>query len=305
MRHVIAIDIGGTKTIGSLFDEDKNIIEEKRFPTNPKAGPENLLNSLFSVIEEFLKEYTVDCISVGSAGRININDGSVFFASDNIPGWTGVRIKDILEERYHIPVVVENDCKVAGYGEEWNGSAQGLDNYICITLGTGVGAAVKSEGKMIHGSHYSAGELGHIILHPNGRQCNCGLKGCVEQYCSGTALTKIYNDKAEKKIETGYDFFELVRNKDELALSVLDGFVDDLFNVILTLTNSYDPDRIIIGGGLIDTREYWWDKLMEKVNGSAISKLFKVDVVPASLGNKAGIYGAAYLGFKTLDEMGR
>ncbi|MBR5755143.1 MAG: ROK family protein, partial [Erysipelotrichaceae bacterium] len=80
-------------------------------------------------------------------------------------------------------------------------------------------------------------------------------------------------------------------------------FVDDLFNVILTLTNSYDPDRIIIGGGLIDTREYWWDKLMEKVNGSAISKLFKVDVVPASLGNKAGIYGAAYLGFKTLKEM--
>lgn len=302
MKHVIAIDIGGTKTIGSLFDENKNILEEKRFPTNPKAGPENLLNALFNVIDELVSKYAVDCISVGSAGRININDGSVFFASDNIPGWTGVKIKEILEERYHILTVVENDCKVAGYGEEWNGAAQGLDNYICITLGTGVGAAVKAEGKMIHGSHYSAGELGHIILHPNGRQCNCGLKGCVEQYCSGTALTKIYNEKSDSKIETGYDYFERVKAKEPLALEVLADFVDDLFNVILTLTNSYDPDRIIIGGGLIDTREYWWDQLMEKIAASPISKLFQVDVVPAALGNKAGIYGAAYLGFKTLQE---
>ncbi len=302
MKHVIAIDIGGTKTIGSLFDENKNILEEKRFPTNPKAGPENLLNALFNVIDELVSKYAVDCISVGSAGRININDGSVFFASDNIPGWTGVKIKEILEDRYHILTVVENDCKVAGYGEEWNGAAQGLDNYICITLGTGVGAAVKAEGKMIHGSHYSAGELGHIILHPNGRQCNCGLKGCVEQYCSGTALTKIYNEKSESRIDTGYDYFERVKAKEPLALEVLADFVDDLFNVILTLTNSYDPDRIIIGGGLIDTREYWWDQLMEKIAASPISKLFQVDVVPAALGNKAGIYGAAYLGFKTLQE---
>ncbi len=302
MKHVIAIDIGGTKTIGSLFDENKNILEEKRFPTNPKAGPDNLLNALFNVIDELVSKYEVDCISVGSAGRININDGSVFFASDNIPGWTGVKIKEILEERYHILTVVENDCKVAGYGEEWNGAAQGLDNYICITLGTGVGAAVKAEGKMIHGSHYSAGELGHIILHPNGRQCNCGLKGCVEQYCSGTALTKIYNEKSDSKIETGYDYFERVKAKEPLALEVLADFVDDLFNVILTLTNSYDPDRIIIGGGLIDTREYWWDQLMEKIAASPISKLFQVDVVPAALGSKAGIYGAAYLGFKTPQE---
>lgn len=302
MRHVIAIDIGGTKTIGSLFSEDKKVIKEIRFPTNPKLGPEKLLESLYAVIEELLKVEKVDCISVGSAGRINIKTGEVFFASDNIPGWTGVKIKELLEKRYAIPTVVENDCKVAGYGEEWAGSAVGSQNYVCIALGTGVGAAVKCEGKMIHGSHWSAGELGHIVLHPNGRQCNCGLKGCVEQYCSGTGLVKIYNDLSDDKVETGYQFFDRVRNKEELALSVLDDFVDDLYNVCLTLYNSYDPDMIIIGGGLIDTKEYWWDKLIDKINSSPLASLFTPKIVPASLGNKAGIYGAAYLGFQSIDS---
>ena len=300
MKHVIAIDIGGTKTIGSLFSEDKTILKEIRFPTNPKLGLEKLLESLYSVIDELLKIEKADCISVGSAGRIDIKTGEVFYASDNIPGWTGVKIKELLEERYHLPTVVENDCKVAGYGEEWNGSAQGLENYVCIALGTGVGAAIKTEGKMIHGAHWSAGELGHIILHPGGRQCNCGLQGCVEQYCSGTALVKIYNDLAENRIETGYQFFELVQKKEQLALQVLDGFVNDLYDLCMTICNSYDPEAIIIGGGLVDTREYWWDKLLAKVEASPLAALYQPRIIPASLKNKAGIYGAAYLGFMTI-----
>lgn len=303
MKHCIAIDIGGTKTIGALLREDASIVCERRFPTNPKLGPENLLASLYAVIEELKKIVNVDCISVGSAGRINIETGDVFFASDNIPGWTGVKIKELLQERYHIPVVVENDCKVAGYGEQWQGSAKGLNSYVCISLGTGVGAAIYCEGQMMHGSHWSAGELGHITLHPNGRQCNCGLKGCVEQYCSGTALVKIYNDRSNTKIDTGYDFFGLVESEDKIALEVLDDFVDDMYNLCMTIYNSYDPEKIIIGGGLVDTRKYWWDKLLVKISNSPLSSLFNPEIVPASLNNRAAIFGAAYLGFKYLDSI--
>lgn len=302
MKYVIAIDIGGTKTIGALFDETGKIIHEIRIPTMPKLGPEKLKESLFKVIDELLTIKKVDCISVGSAGRINIYTGEVFYASDNIPGWTNTKIKEIIEERYNIYCVVENDCKVAGYGEEWQGSARGLDNYVCLVLGTGVGGAVKCEGKMIHGSHFSAGELGHMILHPNGRDCNCGLKGCVEQYCSGTALVKIFNDISDIKINTGYEFFNLIDDKNEIAIKVLDGFVDDLSSIIITLYNCYDPEKVIIGGGLCDTRKYWWDKLETKLNQSAIAKLFKPIIVPAELGNKAGIYGAAYLGFLHINK---
>ena len=300
MKNVISIDIGGTKTIEAIFSEDGEILKKIRILTNPKAGPDNLLNSLYEVIDELLTVTKIDAIGIGSAGRVNFDDGSIFYASDNIPGWTGVKLKELIENRYGILTVVENDCRVAGYGEEWKGNAINCDNYVSLILGTGVGAAVKSEGNMLHGSHWSAGELGHVILYPDGRQCNCGLKGCVEQYCSGTALVKIYNESAKEKIETGYDFFELVEKKDELALKVLDNFVNDLYNTCLMICNFVDPDKIIIGGGISDTREYWWDKLQKKIEESPLSNLYKPVVLPASLGNKAGIYGAAYLAFNVL-----
>lgn len=303
MKHVIAIDIGGTKTIGAILNEDGELLESIRIPTNPKLGPENLMKSLFEIIEQLVSIRKIDCIAIGSAGRINTETGEVFFASDNIPGWTGVKIKEIVEAKFKIQTVVENDCKVTGLGEEWMGSAIGKKSYVCIALGTGIGAAVKLNGELIHGAHWSAGELGHMTLYPNGRQCNCGLKGCLEQYCSGTALVKIFNEKTTQTITTGYEFFDLVKDKNEVALSVLNDFIDDLVVAILSLSNIYDPEIIILGGGLIDTKCYWWNQMIEKVNQSPLTNLFVPQVVPATLGSKAALYGAAYLGFKKLNDV--
>lgn len=252
------------------------------------------------IISTLIKEVKIDCIAIGSAGRINITDGSVFYSSDNLPGWTGTPIKSILEEEFNILTVVENDCKVAGLGEEWQGSAKGLDSYVALILGTGVGASVKLEGNLVHGAHYSAGELGHMTLYPNGRQCNCGLKGCLEQYCSGPSLVKRFNERSATQIESGYDFFDLVRSKNQTAVTLLDEFVDDIHTSIIPLCNIYDPEKVIIGGGLIDTKEIWWEKLMLKIESSPLNSLFTPVVVAATLGNKAGIYGAAYLGFNSI-----
>lgn len=301
MKHVIAIDIGGTKTIGAIINENGKLLDSIRIPTNPKLGPENLMKSLFEIIEQLRVTKEIDCIAIGSAGRINTDTGEVFFASDNIPGWTGVKIKEIVESKFKIKTVVDNDCKVTGLGEEWKGSAIGKKSYVCIALGTGIGAAVKLNGELIHGCHWSAGELGHMTLYPNGRQCNCGLKGCFEQYCSGTALVKIFNEKSENKISTGYEFFDLVKDKNEIASLVLDNFIDDLVIAILSLSNIYDPEVFILGGGLIDTKCYWWDKMIDKIKKSPLTSLFVPSIVPATLGSKAAIYGAAYLGFKELN----
>lgn len=300
MNKVVAIDIGGTKTIGALIDEDANIIKEIRIPTRPDLGPKNLIDALFTTISKLIEDQDVACIAIGSAGRIDVEKGQVFYASDNIPGWTNTPIKTLIENQFNIKTVVENDCRVTGLGEEWIGSLKGVSSYICLALGTGVGAAIKVEGKMLHGSHHSAGELGHMTIHPNGRQCNCGLKGCLEQYCSGTALVKIYNEKYGKHIATGYEFFDLIKVKDEQAQTILDGFVDDLANTIVSLYNIYDPEVVVIGGGLIDTRKYWWNDLLKKLEQSPINQLFKPLVAPANLGSKAALYGAAYLGFKQL-----
>ncbi len=300
MKNVIAIDIGGTKTLGAVFNYSGELLKQHRIATNPKKGPSALINSLISLIEELKTDIEVGCIAIGSAGRINTVEGSVFYASDNIPGWTGVQLKKIVEEKFNIHTIVENDCKVTGLGEEWKGSAKGLKSYVCIALGTGIGAAIKCEGILLHGAHWSAGELGHVILYPNGRQCNCGLKGCFEQYCSGTALVKLYNEISNFKIETGYDFFDLVEKKEENALKVLDEFCFNLATAILSFINSYDPQKIIIGGGLIDTKNYWWDKMISNINKSSISKLFTPIIEPAMLKSEAAIYGAAYLGLQYL-----
>lgn len=302
MKYVIAIDIGGTKTIGALFDENSKIHKEIRIPTDSRLGPSQLIEKLKETIRQLLEYNDVSCISIGSAGRINVEVGSVFYASDNIPGWTNTEIKKIIEQEFKIHTIVENDCKVAGLGEEWQGSARGLDSYVCLVLGTGVGASVKVRGNLIHGSHWSAGELGHMTLYPNGRQCNCGLKGCLEQYCSGPSLVKRFNENRLDRIATGYDFFERVRNKDFDANKILDDFIDDLHTSVISLFNIYDPEKIIIGGGLVDTKDLWWDRFIALVEKSPINSLFKPVVEIATLGNKAGIYGAAYLGFQYINE---
>lgn len=300
MKQVIGIDIGGTKTVGAIINEKKQILKELRIPTNPQHGPDNLIRSIEDIINELCNEYSVDAIGIGSAGRINIDQGTVHFASDNIPGWTGVRIKEVIENKFKIPTFVENDCKVTGLGEEWNGAAKGVHSYVCVALGTGVGAAVKIDGNMLHGKDYSAGELGHMILYPNGRQCNCGLCGCVEQYLSGPSLVKSYNALSKCHVKTGYEFFELIQSNNKIAKLVLTQFVDDLVVFCQSIYNIYDPQMIIIGGGLVDTKQYWWDEFQNKIEHSPLSKILRINVVEAQLGSKAALYGAAYLALQNI-----
>ena len=301
MRHAIAIDIGGTKTLGALFDEEAHILCEKRIATDPKMGPDHLMSSICQIIEELSSLENIDCIAVASAGRINTIDGSVFYASDNIPGWNRVKIKSILEGKYKLPVFVENDCKAAGLGEEWQGSAKGRTSYLMIVIGTGIGAAVKADGTLLHGAHWSAGEIGHMTLYPNGRKCNCGMKGCFEQYCSGPALVHRYNELTENNyIHSGYELFERFEKGDKVSKRVVDEFTTDMSVAVSSLCNIYDPEITIIGGGLSEASRYWWSDFAEKVNSSGIRNQFNPAITTAKLGNKAGIYGAAYLGFQSI-----
>lgn len=296
MRYYLAFDIGGTKTIGAIVSDQGKIVEQLRIPTQPHLGPENLIQSLFEIVEQFIaKGYRIDAIGVGAAGRIDIHQGSVFYASDNIPGWTNQNIKQQLEEKFSIITFVDNDCNVAGLGEEWLGVAKQVSSYVSLSLGTGVGAAVKVNGKLLHGAHWSGGELGHMTLYPEGHPCNCGLKGCLEQYCSGPALVKTFNRIVQEDIKDGYEFFELVKSNHEVAVCVLNEFVKNLVTACVSLFNIYDPEVIIIGGGLIDTKEYWWDNFQEQLKASSLNDLFKLNVVQAQLGSLAAIYGAAYL----------
>lgn len=300
MSNAIAIDIGGTKIQAAVIDDRAVISKTIKRPTNLN-GPEQLFKELCEIIDELHHGNNVDVIGIGSAGRINSINGSVFWASDNLPGWTNFQIKLRIEEIYNIPCFVENDCRVTGLGEEWLGSARGVDSYVCIALGTGIGSAVKIDGVMLYGDHFSSGEVGHMMIHPGGRQCNCGLKGCFEQYCSGPSLVKTYNVLREnQQVETGYEFFELVRNEDPIACKILSKFTDDLAFAIINLANVLDPHLFILAGGLSETSEYWYHELNEKLKMFNDNNIFEIKVKIAELKGLSAMYGAAYYAFENL-----
>lgn len=302
MRYAAAIDVGGTKILGALVDEEGNVKKEIRVPSDLELGGLHVMDKIFELLDQFLELEKFDAAGIGIGGRIDVDRGVINWGVRAVPHWFGLKVREMTESRYHVPCAVDNDVKVAGYGEQWMGAAKGMDSFVCITLGTGIGAAVCIDGKMLHGKHWSGGEIGHAILYPGGRDCTCGFKGCTEQYLSGTALVNIYNERAAVKVKTGYEFFDRVKEKEALALEVLEEFVENLSVLLNSLCNIYDPEKFIIGGGLIDTREFWWDRLLEKMKASPINQVYAPEIVPAMLGNKAGYYGSAYLAFQMLNE---
>jgi len=291
-KKVIGIDIGGTKILGGIVEEDGTLLGIKQVDTQAEKGREFILSNLFKLIDDLIAEAgKVDAIGVGSAGKIDCEKGIVVYATDNLPGWMGLALKDVLEDRYKVEVAVDNDVNAAVLGEMWLGAGRSYRNIMMMTIGTGVGGAIVIDGKLIRGSHWSAGEIGHMILIPRGRQCNCGRQGCLEQYVSGTALYKRYNEISNSlKIKNAKQLFELYKHGDEIARKVIDDFVELLSISIMSIRNILDPEVFIIGGGIIESKELWWDKFKALMGDN-------VNIVSAGLGNKATMFGAAKLPF--------
>ncbi|NLX70080.1 MAG: ROK family protein [Clostridiales bacterium] len=288
---VIALDIGGTKISGAVVTSSGEMIDVRQRPTEAVKGAGYILDSAFSIIDDLIANTPgIKGIGIASAGRINVEDGSVLYATPNLPGWTGLNLRKIFLSKYSVPVIADNDVNAAAIGEGWLGAAKDLDSYVCITLGTGVGGAFVVDNKVWRGNHWSGAELGHMILKAGGCPCNCGLSGCAEQYVSGTAIYKRYNEMSIKKVKSAYEVFEQLKRNDSKARIVIDEFKQDLTDMLLSLNNIFDPQGYVIGGGLLGAREYWWDDVVNGVNQYKPTKL-----LPAKLGNHAGLAGAAKL----------
>lgn len=286
MKKVIGIDIGGTKISGGVINEEGTLIENIKIPTNALSGRDVIINNVFNIINK-LMDKEVEGIGVGSAGRINYNKGIVDYATDNLPGWTKLNLKKILETKYKIPSIADNDVNTAALGEHWIGSALGYKNIIMITIGTGIGGAIICNNAIVRGKHFSAGEIGHTVLYPDGIECNCGKKGCLEQYASGTGIAKRYNNMSRvNKVSNSKEVFELFIKEDSTANLVVNEAIKSLAIVINNLRNILDPDLFVIGGGLINGKEIWWNNFISK-----IEKDIKIE--SALLGNEATMYGAA------------
>lgn len=289
-----AIDTGGTKIAYAVIDENGVIYEKDRCAREGRMDRDYTMQKYGEIIQMHKEKYPIAAVGLGAGGRIDVHTGICNYVCIPNTGWEGTNIVEDLQKICGLPVAIENDCKIALIGEHWKGAVEHYDTILGFFIGTGLGGGYLYQDKMVYGHRYGAGEIGHSILYPNGKKCTCGQMGCAERYISGTALWKNYNEKKEKnRISSGYEFFEKLKNGDCLAEEVLESFAEDLANLLISYANLFDPQVILIGGGIADTQEYWWNKMLEYYHQNGSDFIQSIPIVPAALKNDAALLGAA------------
>jgi glucokinase len=295
MSRAIGIDIGGTKILAAIVDENGNITKSIKVPSEGKEGRERILGHLYEAIEEVI-DPSIEGIGIGTAGQVDPDTGIVVTATPNLKDWSGVPLKRLVEDRFHLPTYVDNDGNVAALGEWWAGDGKGARCLLCLTIGTGIGSGIVYEGKVFRGAKGLGAELGHMSIKYDGIRCNCGGIGCIEAYASGPALIK-------KLKERGRDFNspdEIQReaeNGDKIVLDTISEIGTLLGFAMVSFINIFNPDVILLSGGVSNLGELLIKPIREIVDTYALPGGRDVKIVRATLGDKAGVVGASALVF--------
>ena len=317
--YYIGVDLGGTNIAVGIVDENKKIIAKGSVPTFASREGELIIKDMAGLVEELLKSNKIalsDVAYVGIAtpGTVDDKNGIVERAY-NLP-FNNFPIAEIFQRYLAVKnVYVANDANAAALGEAMAGAARGSTHSVMITLGTGVGGGIIIDGKIYSGFNGSAGELGHIVIDYNGRQCTCGRRGCWEAYSSATALSAVTKEKilecdikgipslmVDEYKATGKasarTAFAAMKKGDKVASAVVDYYIDHLACGIATIINVFQPEILCIGGGICNEREHLLTPLTASVDREQYTRdnTRKTKIVIAELGNDAGIIGAACLG---------
>ncbi len=312
-KYSIGIDLGGTKIlIGLVNKETGEILAHVKKKTKKDKGPKNIIRKMVEGIEELLKESNVKpeqilSIGVGAAGQIDRKNGTIL-AAPNLDCYD-LNIKKILSEHFEIPVFVGNDVEIAALGEQKFGAGKDCDDFVCIFVGTGVGSAIVKEGRIILGATGTAGEIGHMIVDLNGRQCACGAHGCLEAYASRSAIERRIEGALKKGrkscileyLETGKSITSSMIQKsidreDELVLQYVNEATEYLSGGIASIINFINPECVILGGGLIDAVDYFYQKTIKKARAKSLPvPAGKIQFKKALLGDYSGVIGAVFL----------
>ncbi len=315
MSYYIGIDLGGTNIAIGLVDEEYKIISKISIPTNCPRSESEIADDISDTVKKIVSEkgLTLKDIcwcGIGTPGSVNSETGVVERAYNL--GFFDTPLKKLLEERLGVSCFVENDANAAAYGEYVAGNAKGTKNAICITIGTGIGGGIIIDGKIYSGSNFYGAEMGHVVMIMNGEECNCGRKGCMERYCSATALisqTKKAMQNSKNSLMwqecnndidavNGRTAFDAMKKGDETATKVVKEYIDYLACGCTNFINIFQPDVLLIGGGVSKEGEYLLKPLREIISRDSFDKNPEkaTKILPALLGNDAGIIGAALLG---------
>ena len=280
--NVIGVDVGGTKILAGVVGREGNVARHREFAT-PKESEAALLDGLEAAVRDLLDENVV-AVGFGVPSRIDQRAG-VAIGSVNIP-LVGVPLRDEMNKRLELPVAIENDANAAAIAEWKAGAARGASDVVMITLGTGVGGGLILDGKLFSGAHGSAGEIGHTILDPDGPLDTCGQHGCVEVFCGGRSLAKQTGKPASQ-------LFESAAAGDPDSMRAVLEAARYMGHALINLTNLFDPEVIVMGGGITQSWEQVRPVLEEVLRGSPfIGAARRPRVAHAQLGDDAGLTGA-------------
>jgi glucokinase len=294
MPRVIGLDIGGTKIRAGVVGDDARVHNIAVSSTNAVDGAEAIMGRVHDVLDGLLRiAPEVEAIGIGATGRVDTSTGQIVGATDMLPGWRGVALGDIVRGWFGLPVAVDNDGNAAAIGEAWAGAAHDAANFILLTLGTGVGGALVHEGRPIRGWSSRAGELGHMILYPGGRLCECGARGCLEPYASGPSVLARANESAGAvRYASPASVLAGATAGEPVARAATDGVTVDLAIALWSLANIYDPELFVLGGGLTEGFCAAWPDWPARLRARAG---LACPVVRAELGADAVVVGAAGL----------
>ncbi len=291
--QVLGIDLGGTAIKLGRFAADGTLIQAITVPTPQPATPEAVLQSIVEAINELDPAQTCGAIGVGTPGPADAT-GRIAKVAINLAGWSDVPLADWLEAKTNRPTILANDANCAGLGEAWLGAGRSYQNLILLTLGTGVGGAIVLDGQLFVGHQGAAAELGLITIDPNGAPCNSGNRGSLEQHVSIQAIRR----------QTGkepHELGQLAQSGDAEALEFWRSYGRDLGVGLTSLIYVLTPEAIVIGGGVSASAEFFFPAAIAEIEQRVLpSSRAGLKLIPAELGNQAGIVGAAKLAIDRL-----
>lgn len=297
----LGVDIGGTKILIALVDGHGRVEHEWRVATDAARGGAAVMASVVAGLGAAMRDLSperrgvIAGIGVSAAGQVDWRTGTIAFASPNIPGWSGMPVRQTLVEAFGLPVTVDNDGNAAAFGEWWAGAGRQVVSVVVITVGTGIGGGIVNDGQVWRGSRWRGGEVGHLVIQAEGIACNCGQTGCLEVYAAGPAIARMATEACPGWHPTTREVFAAAATGDATAVGVLERSARFLAMGVVSLTSVVDPDLFLLGGGVASQPDYL-GRIQTALSDSTVSGLRGFDptrLALASLGESAGAVGAA------------
>ena len=307
-NYVIGIDLGGTKISTALADLEGKVISQNTVPTLAKQGEGAVLGRVIKTVETVITEGNVTladikAIGIGSPGPLDAKAG-IIITTPNLP-FKNFNLVKPLSENFKVPVYLDNDANVAAIGEFMFGAGKGTENMVYFTVSTGVGGGAILNGRIFRGSTSNALEIGHTTVVQDGPRCNCGNIGCLEAISSGTAIGKKGQEAILTNVETSlkkydkitsYEVFVEAKAGDKVAMEIINRALTYLGTGVANVISTFDPDAVIIGGGVSKAGDIVFEIVKEVVNKRCFKTMAEhCKILPAGLGTDAGVIGAVAL----------